>query len=72
MQTAIRASLIASWVNTHDDGTPQPRAEVRHTPTCRAPYCVVIRSTEYRADGSRLVVVDHAWSTAEARAILGY
>lgn len=70
------ASNLAAWVNTHDDGTPQPRADV--VPTLLGPppglvtYRVRILSTEALQNGARRKIAQPADSLAQARAILGY
>ena len=59
--------LIAKFVNTHDDGTPAPRATV--TPTG-----VVVRSTIFDAfiPSPRYIESRIVTTMAEARAVLGY
>lgn len=59
-----KAHLVL-WVNCHDDGTAQPRASVHA-------LGVMIKSTEYRIDGSIAVVEELAVSPDDARGILGY
>lgn len=71
---------LAAWVNTHDDGTPQPRATV--VPVAMpdsAPwsYRVDIRSTVYNSDPEAFpdalgVQTEQAHSLTGARLILGY
>jgi hypothetical protein len=70
MLSIHQARGLADWVNTHDDGTPQPRAEIE---ALRVPgrWRVAIRSTVL-ANGEDAVETDHAASLAEARNILGY
>ena len=59
--------LIAKFVNTHDDGTPAPRATV--TPTG-----VAVRSTVYETTNptAESIETDIVTTVAEARAVLGY
>lgn len=67
-QTA-RAQRLAEWVNTHDDGTPQPRATViQH----RGRAVVDIASTDYFANGTFSVAHALVADLAQARAVLGY
>lgn len=56
---------LAAWVNTHDDGTAQPRATVTD-------LGVAIRSTEFHPDGSCVVIEEIAFDAEDARNILGY
>jgi len=56
---------LAAWVNTHDDGTAQPRASVTD-------LGVTIRSTEVHPSGALVVVEEIAYDCEAARAILGY
>lgn len=56
---------LAAWVNTHDDGTTQPRARVTD-------LGIAIRSTEVHPDGALVVVEEIAFDCEAARAILGY
>ena len=64
MATQRNLELIAKWVNTHDDGTPQPRAVVEGDR-------VAISSTEWK-DGYSYIEKNYAISFKEAREILGY
>lgn len=65
----IDAERLAAWVETHDDGTPAPRALIRRGP---CGHYVVIRSTVVLADGETDVDTDVVNSLGEARAVLGY
>lgn len=56
---------LAAWVNTHDDGTVQPRATVTD-------LGVAIRSTEVHTSGALVVVEEIAFDCEDARGILGY
>jgi hypothetical protein len=56
---------LAAWVNSHDDGTPQPRATVTD-------LGVAIRSAELHPSGSLVVFEEIAYSCEQARVILGY
>lgn len=64
------AEKLAAWVNEHDDGTQQPRADVVEVNG----LCVVkIRSTEtHLATRTATVVTETARTYQEARDILGY
>jgi hypothetical protein len=70
MLTLEQAQNLAAWVCTHDDGTPQPRAEVfaLNTP---GGYGVRIYSQDNHPDGS-MTEVELAYTVAGARSILGY
>lgn len=58
--------IIAKFVNSHDDGTPAPRATV--TPTG-----VVVRSWVHNIlTGETTTETDIVTTMAEARALLGY
>lgn len=69
MLSLDQARSLAAWVNTHDDGTPMPRA---HFISSDSAWVVVIKSTEVHPDGTSSIATDRAHSMAEARAILGY
>lgn len=56
---------LAAWVNTHDDGTAQPRASVTD-------LGVMIRSTEAHPSDVLMVVEEIAFDCEDARGILGY
>lgn len=56
---------LAAWINTHDDGTAQPRATVTD-------FGVAIRSTEVYPSGELVVVEELVYDGDAARAVLGY
>lgn len=56
---------LAQWINTHDDGTAQPRATVSGD-------AVDLRSTLYHADGSTEIETVRVSTMGEARDVLGY
>lgn len=58
---------LVDWVNSHSDGTPQPRA--RATFDGRS---VIIQSTEYAPNGSTSIVEVVAHCVTDARDVLGY
>lgn len=70
MLTKEQASALAAWVNEHDDGTPQPRAE--EFGMASGVYGVRIRSRVVYMDRTRSTETDIVYSVAEARSILGY
>lgn len=59
--------LIAKFVNTHDDGTPAPRATVIPGKGVEVKYTL----TDIRT-GETTVESDIVTTMAEARAVLGY
>ncbi|WKB52993.1 hypothetical protein [Eleftheria terrae] len=64
---SITADRLIRFANSHDDGTPQPRAEFD-----AAAGAVVVRSTEAHPDGRVAVVLDSVRSLQELRDVLGY
>jgi len=70
-----QATDLAAWVNTHDDGTPQPRASVIPVDMPDgAPwaYRVDILSTVYSGGQAHHVETEQAHNLQQARDALGY
>lgn len=70
MLTKEQAQALAAWVNEHDDGTPQPRAEEFASPTGGSG--VRIRSQAKHLDGTQTTETDTVYSVSAARLVLGY
>ena len=62
---ALKLRYIAQWVNTHDDGTPFPRASV-------VGDVVVIKSTYTDSNGKECTESAEVRTLSEARDVLGY
>lgn len=67
--TTTEAQRIATWANSHDDGTPQPRATVE---TTGSTVTIQLRSSERTSDGAWSVVAEHMRSLSDVRDALGY
>ena len=61
------ATCLLLFINSHDDGTPQPRARMSDDHSC-----IVVRSTEILASGGHVIVENYVSSIHEARDLLGY
>lgn len=72
MLTKEQASALAAWVNEHDDGTPQPRAEEFAIKSPTGGFGVRIRSRVVYLDRTHSTETAIVYSVAEARSILGY
>lgn len=64
---SITAGRIVKFVNSHDDGTPAPRAHYD-----AAADAVVIKSFVVLANGTEVTETDSVRSLGEARDVLGY
>lgn len=69
VMSEVYAGRVAAFVNEHDDGTAQPRANVIRED---GQFIVEVRSTEFRKGGEVGVVTERAFSLEDARALLGY
>lgn len=72
MLSLEQARSLAAWVNTHDDGTPQPRAEEFAIKSPTGGFGVRIRSCASHTDGTHSIETELAYTVTGARAILGY
>lgn len=61
------AKALVEWINSHDDGSPQPRAF-----TSFDGQNIIIRCLEVHANGRREIVEVIARSVTEVRDTLGY